>query len=48
MFTALSEHLTAVLKRLTKALKDVPTDDKRLKHVEAIVLSMTPKLLQKV
>jgi signal recognition particle subunit SRP54 len=26
-----------------KALKDVPTDDKRLKHVEAIVLSMTPK-----
>jgi signal recognition particle subunit SRP54 len=26
-----------------KVLKDVPTDDKRLKHVEAIVLSMTPK-----
>jgi signal recognition particle subunit SRP54 len=26
-----------------KALKEVPTDDKRLKHVEAIVLSMTPK-----
>jgi signal recognition particle subunit SRP54 len=26
-----------------KMLKDVPTDDKRLKHVEAIVLSMTPK-----
>jgi signal recognition particle subunit SRP54 len=26
-----------------KALKDVPTGDKRLKHVEAIVLSMTPK-----
>jgi signal recognition particle subunit SRP54 len=26
-----------------KALQDVPTDDKRLKHVEAIVLSMTPK-----
>jgi signal recognition particle subunit SRP54 len=26
-----------------KALKDVSTDDKRLKHVEAIVLSMTPK-----
>jgi signal recognition particle subunit SRP54 len=26
-----------------KALKDVPTADKRLKHVEAIVLSMTPK-----
>jgi signal recognition particle subunit SRP54 len=26
-----------------KVLKDVPTDDRRLKHVEAIVLSMTPK-----
>ena len=26
-----------------KVLKDVPTDDKRLKHAEAIVLSMTPK-----
>ena len=26
-----------------KTLKDVPTDDKRLKHVEAIVLSMTPE-----
>jgi signal recognition particle subunit SRP54 len=26
-----------------KALKDIPADDKRLKHVEAIVLSMTPK-----
>jgi len=26
-----------------KVLKDVPADDKRLKHVEAIVLSMTPK-----
>jgi len=26
-----------------RMLKDVPTDDKRLKHVEAIVLSMTPK-----
>jgi signal recognition particle subunit SRP54 len=26
-----------------KALKDVPVDDKRLKHVEAIVLSMTPQ-----
>jgi signal recognition particle subunit SRP54 len=26
-----------------QALKDVPTGDKRLKHVEAIVLSMTPK-----
>jgi signal recognition particle subunit SRP54 len=25
-----------------KALKDVPVDDKKLKHVEAIVLSMTP------
>jgi len=25
-----------------KALKQVPADDKRLKHVEAIVLSMTP------
>jgi signal recognition particle subunit SRP54 len=25
-----------------KMLKDVNTDDKRLKHVEAIVLSMTP------
>jgi signal recognition particle subunit SRP54 len=26
-----------------KALKDIPADDRRLKHVEAIVLSMTPK-----
>jgi signal recognition particle subunit SRP54 len=25
-----------------KALKQLPADDKRLKHVEAIVLSMTP------
>ena len=25
-----------------KALKQIPADDKRLKHVEAIVLSMTP------
>jgi signal recognition particle subunit SRP54 len=26
-----------------KALQDVSMDDKRLKHVEAIVLSMTPR-----
>jgi len=44
MFTALSERLTAALKRLMNAQAPtaVNTDDKRLKHVEAIVLSMTP------
>jgi len=37
------EGLLSMLPGVGSKLKDMPVDDKKLKHVEAIILSMTPK-----